>query len=125
MKYKIRKGMAVGLICLLMLVAIPIVNSDNEPEKTVTSFNWIRCRIFFNCHIEVKADETKGVAEVGNAPPILVWSTEFGNVEITTLFRHKTLTGRTKGIVIYSAGPYGNDPFYINRNAAVCIVTTY
>ncbi len=117
--------MAVGLICLLMLVAIPVVNGDNEPEKTVTSFNWIRCRIFFNCHIEAKADETKGVAEVGNAPPILVWSTEFGNVEITTLFRHKTLTGRTKGIVIYSAGPYGNDPFYIDRNAAVCIVTTY
>ena len=121
----IGKGFVIGVICLLMQVSIPVVSCGNEPGKTETSFEWRKGSIFFLCHVEVTADETKGDAQVGNAPPILVWSTEFGTVEITTPLRHKTLTGRTKGIVIYSAGPYGNDPFYIDRDAAVCIVTTY
>ena len=115
----------IGLfVCMLIIVTVvPIVGCSNEPKISETSFNWIKGKIFFNCHIKVTADETKGVAEVGNAPPILVWSTESGTVEITTPLRHKTLTGRTKGIVIYSAGPYGNDPFYIDRDKTTLVST--
>lgn len=121
----IRRKTVVGVVCLLMVITMPIASCINDSEISDNSFNWIKGRIFLNCHIEVTADETKGDAEVGNAPPILVWSTVSGNVEITTPLRHKTMSGNTKGILIHSAGPYGNDPFYIDRNAAICIVTEY
>ena len=120
----LKKCLVLGIVCILMLIAIPVSGSNDETERNAPFFNWIKANIFVNCHVEV-TDDAEGLADVGNAPPILVWSTVTGNVEITTPLRHKTLSGRTKGILIHSAGAYGNNPFFIDRNAAICIVTTY